>query len=261
MSPKKKIVANMEAKIADLKQELSLTKVTFSISITEVQQTERDNQRVLMQMMEKVLGKKVSEVEDGVSSAVNGVVTTKSLVTSLKKVTTTTKLQGETLNEFRRSVKKVELPAGWISRMGICFRVQDMSATVKVGLAQLSINGQTIHFFNSLLEENPYLTWEELKVELLERYGGLREGDVYEQLTEIRQKGTLEEYIQEFGCLTAQIPRLSDKEYIGYFLHELKDEIRGMVQSFVAMGPITRSKLLHVTIVVEKEIRGGSGLT
>lgn len=71
----------------------------------------------------------------------------------------------------------------------------------------------------------------------------------------------MEDYIQEFECLTAQIPRLPDKQYIGYFLHGLKDGIRGRVRSFVAMGPITRSKLLHVTRAVEREIRGGSGWT
>ena len=56
MPPKKKTIANMEAKIADLEQELSLMKVAFSDSIAEVQQTARENQRALMQMMEKVLG-------------------------------------------------------------------------------------------------------------------------------------------------------------------------------------------------------------
>ncbi|CAI8601261.1 unnamed protein product [Vicia faba] len=66
MPPKKKTIANMEAKIADLEQELSLMKVAFSDSIAEVQQTARENQRALMQMMEKVLGKKVVEVVDGV---------------------------------------------------------------------------------------------------------------------------------------------------------------------------------------------------
>ncbi|MCI81334.1 hypothetical protein A2U01_0102607, partial [Trifolium medium] len=70
------------------------------------------------------------------------------------------------------------------------------------------MEGSTIHFFNSLLDENPNLTWEDLRSELLERYGGLGEGDVYEQLTEIRQRGTMEEYIKEFERLTAQIPRL-----------------------------------------------------
>jgi hypothetical protein len=39
---------------------------------------------------------------------------------------------------------------------------------VKVGLAQLSMEGTTVHFFNSLLDENPNLTWEDLKFELLE---------------------------------------------------------------------------------------------
>ena len=248
---KKKTVANMEAKIADLEQELSLMKVAFSDSIAEVQQTARENQRALIQMMEKVLEKKVVEAEDDASS---------------KKVTTTTKLKGEALDEFRRSVKKVELPAfsgddpaGWISRVEVYFRVQDTSATVKVGLAQLSMEGPTIHFFNSLLEENPDLTWEELRSELMERYGGLGEGDVYEKLTEIRQRGTVEEYIQEFERLTSQILRLPDKQFLGYFLHGLRGEIRGRVRSFVAMGPTARTKLFHVTRAVERETSGGSG--
>ncbi|XP_050906646.1 uncharacterized protein LOC127120280 [Lathyrus oleraceus] len=248
---KKKTVANMEAKIADLEQELSLMKVDFSDSIAEVQQTARENQRALIQMMEKVLEKKVVEAEDDAS---------------LEKVTTTTKLKGEALDEFRRSVKKVELPvfsgddpAGWISRAEVYFHVQDTSATVKVGLAQLSMEGPTIHFFNSLLEENRDLTWEELRSELMERYGGLGEGDVYEKLTEIRQRGTMEEYIQEFERLTSQIPRLPDKQFLGYFLHELRGEIRGRVRSFVAMGPIARTKLFHVTRAVERETSGGSG--
>lgn len=50
------------------------------------------------------------KVEDGISSIVNSVVTTNSPVTSSKKVTTTTKFQGEALDKFRRSIKNLELP-------------------------------------------------------------------------------------------------------------------------------------------------------
>jgi hypothetical protein len=53
-------------------------------------------------------------------------------------------LQGDELVEFRRSVKKVELPsfdgedpARWISRVEVYFRVQDTNPEVKVHLAQL----------------------------------------------------------------------------------------------------------------------------
>ncbi|MCI86296.1 retrotransposon gag protein, partial [Trifolium medium] len=49
------------------------------------------------------------------------------------------------------------------------------------------MEGTTIHFFNSLIGEDEGLTWEVLKEALLERYGGHGEGDVYEQLTELKQ--------------------------------------------------------------------------
>lgn len=53
----------------------------------------------------------------------------------------------------------------------------------------------TIHFYNALLELEEHLTWERLRDVLLERYEGHEDGDVYEQLTELRQRGTIEEYI------------------------------------------------------------------
>jgi hypothetical protein len=35
----------------------------------------------------------------------------------------------------------------------------------------------------------------------------------------------VEEYITEFEYLTAKIPKLPEKEFLGYFLHGLKTEI------------------------------------
>lgn len=52
------------------------------------------------------------------------------------------------------------------------------------------------------------ISWEKLKGELLERYGGHEEGDVYEQLIKLRHRGTVEEYIRDFEYLVAQIPKL-----------------------------------------------------
>lgn len=95
----------------------------------------------------------------------------------------------------------------------------------------------------------------------LERYGGHGEGDVYEQLTELRQRGSVDDYIAEFEHLTAQIPRLPDKQFLGYFLHGLKEEIRGKVRSLAVMGDLNRSKVLQVARVVERETKGDSGMS
>ncbi|MCI13498.1 retrotransposon gag protein, partial [Trifolium medium] len=152
-----------------------------------------------------------------------------------------------------------EDPAGWISRAEVYFRVQDTRSEVKVNLAQLCMEGPTIHFFNSLINEDEDLTWEQLKEALLERYGGHGEGDVYEQLTELRQKGSVDEYITDFEYLTAQIPRLPEKQYLGYFLHGLKEEIRGKVRSLTVVGDLSRSKVLQVARTVERETKKDHG--
>lgn len=99
-------------------------------------------------------------------------------------------------------MKKIELPifdgkdpAGWISRAEVYFRVQETSPEVKVSLAQLSMEGPTIYFYNFVLEAEEPLTWERLRAAMLERYGGHGEGDMYEQLTVLRQRGTVDDYI------------------------------------------------------------------
>ncbi|MCI11312.1 hypothetical protein A2U01_0032412, partial [Trifolium medium] len=231
----------------------------------------------LIAMLERTLGKSLQPSTESVQIRNLGETPEKESGKSLgsvKEITgaksmegSSSQLKGDALMEFRQSVRKVELPsfdgtdpAGWISRAEVYFRVQDTSSEVKVNLAQLCMEGPTIHFFNSLLDEDKVLTWEGLKSALLERYGGNGEGDVYEQLSELRQKGTVEEYITDFEYLIAQIPKLPDKQFQGYFLHGLKSEVRGKVRSLMAMGGMTRARLLQVTRAVEKEVKGEMGL-
>ncbi|GAU45110.1 hypothetical protein TSUD_183180 [Trifolium subterraneum] len=204
----------MDAKVASLEEEVSLMKATLA--------SVEKNQATLIALFEKSMGKVIrseeeSVVNDGSSEKVLG---EGSVRKSAK--TDTNRLQGEAMVEFRQSVKKVELPmfdgedpARWISRAEIYFRVQETTPKVKVNLAQLCMGGSTIHFFNSLLNEEEELTWSMLKEALLERYGGHGEGDMYEKLTELRQIGSVEEYITEFEYLIAQIPRLPDKQFLG----------------------------------------------
>lgn len=61
-----------------------------------------------------------------------------------------------------------------------------------MNLAQLCMEGSTLHFFKSL-DENDGLTWDQLKVELLEKYGGIDEGDIFEQLAGLQQTATVDD--------------------------------------------------------------------
>ncbi|MCH83576.1 RNA-directed DNA polymerase (Reverse transcriptase) [Trifolium medium] len=249
----------MEAKVEALESEMT----EFFTTLTDVQNVVKENHANLIAMLEKCFGKSV-QMEEGASVTVKGTpVMQNSPEKTVTKGTDSNTIRAETMTEFRHAVKKVELsyfngedPAGWISRAEIYFRVQETSPEVKVRLAQLCMEGSTIHFFNSLIGDDEEITSEKLKEALLGRYGGHGEGDVYEQLTELKQNGSVDDYITEFEYLTAQIPKLPEKQFLGYFLHGLKVEIRGKVRSLAAMGEMNRTKLLQVTRAVEKEIKG-----
>lgn len=49
--------------------------------------------------------------------------------------------------------------ARWIARAEVYFQVQETSPEVRVSLAQLCMEGPTIHFFNSL-DGKDELTWD-----------------------------------------------------------------------------------------------------
>lgn len=134
--------------------------------------------------------------------------------------------------------------SGWIVCAEVYFQVQGTHPNVKVNLAQLCMEGSMIHFFK-FLDENTCLTWEQLKSELLKRYGGIGEGDIFERLTVIQQAGSVEEYIREFERLTAQVPRLLNDQYFGYFVHGFKEGIKGHVRSMQVLGPLPRSRMMN----------------
>jgi hypothetical protein len=248
----------MEAKVTALESEISVVKS----SLREVQDAVKASHESLMAMFERCLNRSVEEGENSANKKGHGEPTPE---TGDHSGTKLQNLTDEALIEFRQSVRKVELPsftgedpAGWISRAEVYFRVRGTPPELKVNLAQLCMEGATIHFFNSLIGEDEDLSWAQLKESLLARYGGHGDGDIYEQLTGLKQSGMVEEYITEFEYLTAQIPKLPDKQFLGYFLHGLKEEIRGRVRSFVAMGDMSRTRVLQVTRAVEKEVFGGS---
>ncbi|GAU16969.1 hypothetical protein TSUD_37270 [Trifolium subterraneum] len=209
----------MDEKIASLEEEISGVKTTLA--------TMERNQAKLIAMFEKSMGKSIHSEDENVAAKTMG----EGSVQGGGRANTN-QLEGEALVEFRGSVKKVELPmfdgddpAGWISRAEVYFRVQNTRSEVKVNLAQLYMEAME------------------------------KAGDVYEQLTELQQRGSVDEYINDFEYLTAQIPRLPDKQFMGYFLHGLKEEIRGKVRSLTVMGELTRTKVLQLARTVERETR------
>jgi hypothetical protein len=167
---------------------------------------------------------------------------------------------GSIQQESRLSGKKVKLPAfegedpvAWITRAEIYFDVQQTTDQMRVKLARLSMEGATIHWFNLLLETEDELTWAKLKKSLIARYGGRRLENPFEELSTLKQTGSVEEFVEAFELLSSQVSRLPEEQYLGYFMSGLKSQIRRRVRT---MNPRTRIEMMRVAKDVEDELRG-----
>lgn len=162
-------------------------------------------------------------------------------------------------SESRLAGKKVKLPlfegddpVAWITRAEIYFDVQNTSDDMRVKLARLSMEGATIHWFNLLKETENELSWEKLKRALIARYRGRRLENPFEELSTLRQKGSVEEFVEAFELLSSQVGRLPEEQYLGYFMSGLKPKIRRRVRT---LNPQNRMQMMMIAKDVEDELK------
>jgi hypothetical protein len=162
-------------------------------------------------------------------------------------------------SESRLAGKKVKLPlfngddpVGWITRAEIYFDVQNTVDDMRVKLARLSMEGSTIHWFNLLMETEDALSWEKLKRALIARYGGRRLENTFEELSTLRQKGSVEDFVEAFELLSSQVGRLPEEQYLGYFMSGLKPQIRRRVRT---LNPRSRMEMMRIAKDVEEELK------
>ncbi|XP_057429427.1 uncharacterized protein LOC130722640 [Lotus japonicus] len=161
--------------------------------------------------------------------------------------------------ESRLAGKKVKLPVfegedpvAWITRAEIYFDVQNTPDEMRVKLTRLSMEGSTIHWFNLLMETEDNLSWEKLKRALIARYGGRRLENPFEELSTLRQKGSVDEFVESFELLSSQVGRLPEDQYLGYFMSGLKPAIRRRVRT---LNPGTRMEMMRIAKDVEEELK------
>ncbi|KAI5411964.1 hypothetical protein KIW84_056868 [Lathyrus oleraceus] len=106
-----------------------------------------------------------------------------------------TSVEVSSYNASRLAWKKVKLsvfegddPVAWITRGDIYFDVQNTPDEMRVKLSHLKDD----------------LSWEKLKKALIVRYGGRRLENPFEELSTLRQIGSVEEFVEAFKLLSSQ---------------------------------------------------------
>ena len=76
--------------------------------------------------------------------------------------------------------------------------------------------------------------WENFTVELIKRFGNVKQLDPVEEFSKLQQTSTVQAYQEKFEELMAEVaivaPSLPESFYISCFLSGLNDEIRSMVK-------------------------------
>ncbi|WVZ23416.1 hypothetical protein V8G54_001960 [Vigna mungo] len=216
-------VGHVEEEVIRIKaimEELRLQAFQNHSALEEMRQEAAENQTKMMELMTRSFEKRIHE--EGECSVGNRKTEPKK---NTKGGVSLTTLEGDALGEFRQSVKRIELPT---------FNGDDRR------------DGFRERRFTSRFR----------RPELLERYGGMGEGSVYDQLTALNQTGSMDEYIGRFECLIAQIPKLHDEQYFSYFTHGLREEVRAKVRSLHIANPLTRGRLMNVARAIDLEVSG-----
>ncbi|WVZ26500.1 hypothetical protein V8G54_005044 [Vigna mungo] len=119
----------------------------------------------------------------------------------------------------RSGVKRVELPmfegvdpVGWIAKAEKFFDLQNVTERKKMKLVYTCMErGASYYWIRFWRKKTRHPNWKMFTEALTRRFGGLNRGTVLEKLAVVQQKGSVDEYNQEFEILVAQASGVGER--------------------------------------------------
>ncbi|KAG6430773.1 hypothetical protein SASPL_108846 [Salvia splendens] len=136
---------------------------------------------------------------------------------------------------------------GWLARAGQYFMVNKTPDASRMDLALIALSGPALPWIQNLRRRFPSLSWDQFSRELLLRFGDDSACDSYEALAATKQDGSVADYIASFESHLAQLPDLTDNQFLGFFLAKLKPHIRLQLSD-----PTTYSDAVKISKRVER---------
>lgn len=135
--------------------------------------------------------------------------------------------------QLRALPSTIQLPSfdgsdliGWLARANQQFKLHHATPESKVSTAVVAMEESALYWITWLCSRKPGLTWEEFSQALVARFDTRFKGNPFERLADIKQSGSVDDYVNLFFQLASQVLGLSDEHYLGYFMKGLKDSIR-----------------------------------
>jgi hypothetical protein len=128
-------------------------------------------------------------------------------------------------------------PKIWLKKCVDYFHLYHVPETVWVMSASLHMEENAARWFQVYTLWNGLSSWEEFAQAVLQKFGTGDYFQAMDNLLELRQKGTVDEYLKEFEVIryaaAIRNPQLDETMFVAHFIKGLKQELQGHVQSRV----------------------------
>jgi hypothetical protein len=119
----------------------------------------------------------------------------------------------------------------WLFKCAQYFKIEEVATSEKLEIASYYLDGVALYWHQNFLKSlgNQKSSWEDYVETICYWFGGQQ--DPLEELMELKQRGELEEYIQDFDILWNKA-EVSEKQALVIFLGGLETEIKNTVKTF-----------------------------
>jgi hypothetical protein len=119
----------------------------------------------------------------------------------------------------------------WLFKCTQYFEIEEVADSEKLQIASYYLDGVALYWHQNFLKSlgNQKSSWEDYVKAICYRFGGQQ--DPIEELMELKQRGELQEYIQDFDILWNKA-EVSEKQALVIFLGGLETEIKNTVKMF-----------------------------
>ena len=119
-------------------------------------------------------------------------------------------------------------PVNWILHMEKHFDLHGLPLLQKVRIASKYLEPNQFLWYKWLCFHKPLVTWSIFMEEMIAHYDDTKSNTFFSQLINLKQKGSMEEHIEDFQKLNKRVNDILEKQKIHSFIYDVEADNNGM---------------------------------
>lgn len=124
---------------------------------------------------------------------------------------------GTTAEKIDSLARKLKIPLfdgddaeSWVLRIEQYFELEEFSEEERMKAVRMSFIGEALPWYRWERNRNPFLSWEQMKVRVLEQFSPVRDTSAGERVLCLKQTDTVQSFRREFISLASNAPEIPD---------------------------------------------------